>query len=202
MRSGRSPVKVAKSHSQFFGFFFFTTSVSPNVRTKHIHAEKSRWFAADSSFSVAECFVTQIPLWSFNGLLQLMRYGKWHIEHITLPHAARVGGSIISQLRRTPLISPVPCFYLFGCLRVAKCSGAAEQTQERFQQSGFSEPNDGNHTTLLFSYNPGLSCPVRKHQTNGEHDQSLRQTLLLAERLISLKKSKPSSSASLENLRK
>lgn len=70
-----------------------------------------------------------------------MRYGKWHIEHITLPHAARVGLDRLSA--ETQLISSLESRIVI-CLRVDVLQSAAEQrgsaakqaqqTQERFQR--------------------------------------------------------------------
>lgn len=149
VRSGRSPVKVAKSHSQFFFFFppAFHRMCGQNIFT----LRSPDGSPPISSFSVVECSVTQIPLWSFNGIPQLMRYGKWHIEHITLPHAARVGlDNLSAETHAAHLSNRV---FLFVCVstsrKVQRCSTAkpAERTQEGFQRSGFSGPNVGHHAT-------------------------------------------------------
>lgn len=86
-----------------------------------------------------------------------MRYGKWHIEHITLPHAGRVGLDRLSA--ETQLISSLESRIVI-CLRVDVSQSAAEQRssgaplrskpnkpRKGSSDSGFGEPNVGSQAT-------------------------------------------------------
>lgn len=54
-----------------------------------------------------------------------MRYGKWHIEHITLPHAARVGLHNLSAETHAALLSGTVFLFVWAstCRKVQQSGG-------------------------------------------------------------------------------